>query len=161
MNKKLFNLFKSDQADRAPDKIRSYDAVKNGWKRLMDADIRRLKEVRRILKTDKNLNAEDYFHAAMVFQHGQKLSDYKMAASLAKTSAELGDEKAKWLYAAATDRLLVNLGRKQKYGTQYQKESGKWVLMPVDRRTSDHTRTKYNVPNLREAKARARVMNKI
>src|SRR3989338_8168319 len=134
MNKRLSNLFKADQADRTPEKVKSYGYTKEGWELVTKRDTARRNKVRKILESGIKLIGEDYFHAAMVFQHGQKQVDYEMAVKLAKKSTSLGYEKAKWLYAAAQDRLLVNLGRKQRYGTQYQDRNGKWILMPVNKR---------------------------
>jgi transposase len=62
---------------------------------------------------------EDYFHAAMVFQHGETLDDFWRAHELAKRGAELGHPNCRWLTAAAYDRWLMNQGKPQKYGTQY------------------------------------------
>ena len=161
MNNKLLNLFKADQADRTSAKIKSYGNTMEGWKLVTKRDTTRRRKVEEILKMGmKDLSSEDYFHAAMVFQHGQKEKDYKMAVNLAKRSTELGYEKAKWLYAAAQDRLLVNLGRKQKYGTQYQKRDGRWILMPVNKKTTDTQRLKFNVMILRKAYTMAKKMNK-
>ena len=105
--------------------------------------------------------ARDYYHAAMIFQHAIEVSGNKLAQKLAKKSADMGEGDAKWLYAAATDRILMRQNKKQKYGTQYSQRciagSGDKVerifeLYPYDENTTDEERRKYNVPTLEEAK---------
>ncbi len=63
-------------------------------------------------------HADDLYHAAMVFLHGEKADDWRRAHELALRSAELGHSHARWLAAAAYDRWLMMQGRPQKYGTQ-------------------------------------------
>ena len=150
MNKELAKIYEADQEDR----LRVPRDLGKELKRLADyvapRDKERQKRVLGILKKrGKNLEAIDYYHAAMVFQHS---SNIKKAVSLARRSMEMNYEKAKWLYAAATDRYLVRKGRKQKFGTQFLVlNDGKIKPYPVDKRTSDKTREKYNVPSMKEA----------
>lgn len=46
----------------------------------------------------------------------------------------------------------------QKYGTQYTKTDGVWVLYEVDPATTDAERAEWRVPPLSAAKARAEAM---
>lgn len=87
---------------------------------------------------------------AMLYQHGSVPLDYKKAKLFARRNINKGFEKARWLYAAATDRLLMKQGKKQKYGTQYVRNKGKWSLYPVNLRTTNKERKKYNVPVIKE-----------
>jgi len=73
---------------------------------------------------------------------------------------KLGFEKAKWLYAAAQDRLLIKQGKKQKYGTQYKRKDGIWFLYPVNKSINDRERKKYNVPTLKESFSKLEGLNK-
>jgi hypothetical protein len=101
--------------------------------------------------------ADDYFHAAMIFQHGGSLAYFWRAHELALRAAELGHEgeawwcSARWLAAAAYDRWLMWQGKPQKYGTQYAVENGEKLLWEVDPDTTDEERAKWNVPCLADA----------
>jgi hypothetical protein len=57
--------------------------------------------------------AEDYFHAARIFQHGDRPEDAWRAHQLALKSANLGYRPARWLAAAAYDRWLMVQGNPQ------------------------------------------------
>jgi len=84
--------------------------------------------------------------ATVIFHHGSRIEDAETAMELAKKSMHMGEEDAKWLYAAAIDRLQMKKGLKQKYGTQFVKTSrSSWKLYPVDRRVSDRARKNLNV----------------
>jgi hypothetical protein len=99
--------------------------------------------------------AEDFFHAAMAFQHGDELADYWRAHELALRAAELGHETGRWLAAAAYDRWLVHQGKPQKYGTQYRRVGDEIELDEVDPATTDEERAEWNVPSLAGARRRA------
>lgn len=100
-------------------------------------------------------NADDLYHAAIVFQHGEKVDDWRRAHELALRSAELGHSAARWLAAAAHDRWLMGQGKPQKYGTQYRPAGDRWDLYDVDPATTDAERARWNVPPLAEARRRA------
>ena len=156
MNKTLKTLYDTDQKDRENIPMPG----KRGSKGRMDwvaiRDKERRNRVEEILKTKKNLEAIDYYHAAMVFQHSQ--SKQKHAVTLAKKSMDMGYEDAKWLYAKAYDRALLESGKKQKYGTQFAfLKNGKLIVRPYDKRTSDKTRAKFNVQTI---KKRLKELNK-
>jgi hypothetical protein len=107
--------------------------------------------------------ADDYYHAAMVFQHGSEPEHFNMAHEWALRAAELDPDhgNAKWLAAAAEDRYLMNLGKPQKYGTQFRTDDdGRWILYEVDPSVTDEHRAEWNVPPLHKAQARAEQMNR-
>lgn len=117
--------------------------------------------MRLLLKRGKVRTYTDYFNAALIFQHGLTLSDYKLAQALAGKSVKKGGgEWSRWLYAVVTDRLLLARGKKQKYGSQLRidrtvdRKSGHarriMKLLPYDARTSDATRAKFALPPLAE-----------
>jgi len=69
------------------------------------------------------------------------------------SAAQNGFEKAKWLAAAALDRYLINAGKAQIFGTQYQMEKDRWMDQPLDGTLlSDSLRADFNVPSLADAK---------
>jgi hypothetical protein len=90
--------------------------------------------------------AENYFHAALIFQHGERLEHWAQAHLLAHTSADLGHPRARYLVAASYDRWLMRQGRPQKYGTNSTRE-GIW---PYDPATTDAERAEWDVPPLQE-----------
>ncbi len=154
-NPKIKRLFVSDQKDR---KNLRFD--KKNLVALRAKDDARKMALEKILREEKKFTAKNLYMIAMLYQHGANVSDYKKARSFAKRSAGKGFEKAKWLYAAATDRLFVNQGKKQKYGTQYQKKNNKWILYPVNNLVTDKEREKYNVPPLKKALAELKKLNR-
>jgi len=68
-----------------------------------------------------------------------------------------GENGAKWLVAATEDRFLMGIGRKQRFGTQYEPadEPGQFRLAPTDPRVTDELRAAFGTPSLAEAKATA------
>jgi hypothetical protein len=46
----------------------------------------------------------DLYHAALLFQHSDLAEDAWQAYELAREAADRGDERARWLTAAAYDR---------------------------------------------------------
>ncbi len=152
-NPRLQKLFNEDQSDR---KAKIID-----WEKVSKRDIARQTKVSAMLDKGLIKTARDYYHAAMIFQHAIEVSGNKLAQRLAKKSADMGEENAKWLYAAATDRILLRQSKKQKYGTQYSqrciagqgdKVERVFELYPYDETTTDEERKKYNVPVLEEAR---------
>ena len=158
---KIYKLFLEDQKDHSV-VVEQYKTEKD-WEDLAKRDKNRQEEIISILKNKLvSLTGEDYFMAAMIFQHGATMTDSKRAIALAKKGIKLGSEKSKWLYASAVDRFLMRQKKKQKFGTQYVKKgrNGKWSLYPVDSNTSDKERAKYNIISLKQAKSKAENWNK-
>jgi TPR repeat protein len=152
MNQELRELYEQDQAERqgpiSPD--------------LMERDRKRRQRVEELLDSGSVVSAEDYFHAAMVFQHGEKVEDYWKAYELARRAAEQGHTTGRWLAAAAYDRWLMKQGKPQKYGTQYtSRDDGPFILWDVDPSTTDEERAEWNVPPLAEAIRRAEEINQL
>ncbi len=145
-NSQFYTLFIEDQADRVdkeqwstPEKVEA----------IVERDKRRLAEVEDLLQQDEVLSPDDLYYAAMIFQHGSSVEHFRRAHSLAEQSMNSGYEPAKWLYAASLDRLLVNEGKLQKFGTQYKlTETGEEEFYPCDPTTTDEERMKYNVKPL-------------
>ena len=115
---------------------------------MVQRDAERRQRVRALIEAGGLAEPADYYHAAMVFQHGADLADFWRAHELALKAADMGYRKARWLAAAAYDRWLMNQGRPQKYGTQYRAIAGKWVLLDVDPETTDEDRSRWDVPPL-------------
>jgi hypothetical protein len=155
-NPVLTHLFEEDQADRKG------DPAKINWKVVTPRDAERRGRVQEILDRGEAKVSVDFYHAAMVFQHGHVVADFATAYRLALRAVELDEHNssAKWLAAAAKDRELMNSGKPQLYGTQFVLENGRWKLYEVDPSISDAERAKWHVPTLAEAKNRADQMNR-
>ena len=150
MRKRLYSIYRADQQDRSRLTLHN----KEKWKRLAKRDKERQGEVAKILRENKDLTASDYYRAAMVFQHASGRA-HKRAAVLAKKGMNMGHVKAKWLYAAATDRALIRDGKKQKFGTQFRvSKDGKAIPFQIDKKTTDEMREEYNVPPIEKTKKR-------
>lgn len=153
MYSELENTFRADQADR---RHISNETVM----RVFERDKIRRKKVYELIKNGKVKTGRELFMAALVFQHGGT-KDFKMAIKLSAKAIKLGYSRAKWLWAAATDRSLMDAGKKQRFGTQFRKEKGgKYVQWPVDPKTTDEDRKKYDVRPLKEMLKRVEKMNK-
>ena len=97
--------------------------------------------------------ADDYYHAAMIMQHGSGIESFETAQKLVKKAVQLRPwfPAAQWLYAATTDRLLQAQGKPQIYGTQYRQVGGKWTLEPFDQHAvTDAERVRWRVAPLAE-----------
>lgn len=94
--------------------------------------------------------AVDYYHAAMIFQHGKTIEDIQKAKNLAEISLQKGEIRAKWLTAATTDRFLIFSNKSQTWETQsyYNQTEKKWKLWAYDPNTTDEQRLAMNVPKL-------------
>lgn len=140
MNFELETLYQRDQTDRRD------PLPANLWER----DTARRKRVEELIAAGTLQAPIDYYHAAMVFQHGGTPEYSWQAHELAKQAVEMGYEQARWLTAAAYDRWLMQQGKPQKYGTQYIPHGTCWKLWPTDPTTTDAERAEWNVPTLEE-----------
>lgn len=115
---------------------------------LFEEDKIRHKRAKEVVREENDLDGEDYYHLAMIFQH----SDLEIhnAVKYSKKSMSMGYERAKWLYAAAVDRELIFRDKKQKYGTQFKIKDGVVELLPMRDDISDEERGKYNVPSVQQ-----------
>lgn len=152
MNTELRDLYLQDHADRTSERPPQDRAPR---------DAARLARVAQLIDEGAVQTADDHLHAALVLQHGPAPDHAWRAHELAKTAADLGAPGAEQWYharslaAAAYDRWLVQQGRPQKYGTQFQARDGRWELCDVDPATSDAERAEWGVAPLHEALARA------
>ncbi|HZS56802.1 MAG TPA: hypothetical protein VFA65_20515 [Bryobacteraceae bacterium] len=158
----LIALCAADQRDRVPNFYKGNEFL------VSKRDQRRRTIVSALIRRAGLNTASDFYNAALIFQHGSKERDYKLAQNLAHKALRRGHEGAPWLFAAATDRLLLEQGKKQKFGTQFelrrvnrnQRQSiPKFVISRFDRRTSDRTRIQFGVPRLRQLLRMAKTLS--
>ncbi len=134
---------------------------KADWTAIDARDKARQDRVHQILAEGGAKSADDYFRAAMVFQHGDTDEEIAKAHELSLKAIDLDPEhpSVRWLAAASKDRLLMRQGKPQLYGTQFKKVDGKWVLHEVDPSVTDEERAKWDCPTLEKARKRAEAMN--
>jgi hypothetical protein len=156
LNAELAQLYDEDQGDR---NVRAFEQI--DWAKIAPRDEARRKRVDEILAGGGAKAADDYYHAAMVYQHGNSPDEIQRAHDLAVKAVELdpAHDAGRWLAAASEDRKLMYEHKPQKWGTQYKKVDGKWILWPVDPATTDAQRDAWNVPPLAEAEAQAARLN--
>ncbi len=63
-------------------------------------------------------SADDFYHAAFIFQHGDEPNDYLLAHVLAMAAQAKGQPQAGWIAMATLDRYLQKIGQAQVLGTQ-------------------------------------------
>lgn len=151
----LYRLYAADQSDRIP------GPGGIDWARVAPRDARRRARVRELVARRRAKTALDWFHAAMVLQHGLDEQDIALAHEWALRAVELNpaNNDARWLGAAAKDRLLMYRKERQWYGTQFVRRDGQWVLYEVDPSISDHERARWNVRPIAAARDKARQLN--
>jgi hypothetical protein len=158
INAEAYHLYQQDQADR------SGNLEKADWEAISKRDLARRQRVREMLAAGSLKVADDFFHAAMVLQHGDKPEDYQLAHELASKAADMDPKQrvARWLAAAAKDRYLWSVGKPQIYGTQFKRSSadGPWTIDPIDEKAlTDEERVKAGVPTLADTRRRLEQMN--
>ena len=162
---RVLELYEADQADREvweanEAKGEGYENDSSAWSEIERRDRERATEVLGYLEQGLISEAEAFYGAAMVFQHGSCVAHIELANRLAERAVQLGSQEAKWLYAASLDRYLTRTGEKQLYGTQFISEDGgcTYELMPFDKSVTDEERAHYDVPPIAEAIARAEAL---
>jgi hypothetical protein len=156
-NPELARLMAEDQADRAPDDPKAID-----WKIVGPRDAARLKRVKELYAQNQLKTGADYYHAAMILQHSDVADDFLLAHELCVVAISKGDARGKWLAAASEDRFLMNIGRPQRFATQFRCDGPNcdFYLYKVDEAVTDELRKALDVPSLAEAKAREAKMKR-
>jgi hypothetical protein len=158
-NQELQKLEEADQADRAP------GSNKIDWDVVGKHDLARQARAAQILKAGDVRTADDYFNAALIFQHGDAVEDTELALALATTAVRIdsNNKDAKILTAQAWDRILVKRGKPQWYGTQFfkNKATGKWEMSPTDPTVvTEAQREAMGIPTIAETQAHLDALNK-
>ena len=153
-NAEVAKLFTEDQADRKPPAGKMMPSV--DWSVVTPRDRAREKRIKELIDADALGTGTDYYHAAMVLQHAPAPEDYLLAHDLCVVAISKGEERAKWLAAASLDRFLMNIGRPQRFGTQFRSTDMDHpvTLVATDPTVPDSLRRALNVPTLAETKER-------
>jgi len=140
----LAGLMSEDQTDRRLARSGGLRAVE-----LQERDARRRTAVLSFLRSGEVRTSDDFYAAALIFQHGDSVADHRLAHSLSTIAVMLapGAEHKEWLQAASWDRLMRSLGKPQWYGTQYtRRPDGQLVLQEMDRgAVSDAERARLRI----------------
>ena len=109
--------------------------------------------------------AHDYYHAAMIYQHGWDSLSYERAYAFARRREAMDstDEAVLWLVAASWDRLQQSRGQPQWYGTQTMRRGGAGpvLLYTLDAgKVSDAERTRRVVGTVAQLQARLDTVNR-
>ena len=155
-NEELMRLYQEDQSDRT-----SKDGKPIDWSAVGPRDRAREARVKELYGNNQLHTGADYYHVAMILQHGGAPEDYLLAHELCIVAISKGEERAKWLAAASEDRFLISIGRPQRFATQFRSDgpNAPIRLYQVDQGVTDEVRRALNVPSLAEAKAREVKMN--
>jgi hypothetical protein len=106
-------MFVADQAARL-------NHARIDWAAVAPQDEARRRRIRALLDAGELQSADDFYHAAFIFQHGSSPEDYLLAHTLAMVAIARGRAHASWIAAATLDRYLQEIGRPQIFGTQFQ-----------------------------------------
>lgn len=130
--------------------------------RMAAEDAERLARTKQLIENDLLNTANDFYHAAFIFQHGSGAKSYLMAHTLAVAAAARGHPKALWIAAATLDRYLQEIGQSQIYGTQYSRPAdGEPTMEPYDRDlVPDSLRAILGVPDQAAQAKRLEEMSK-
>jgi len=153
-NAELKKMYEQDQSGRQVTEI--------NWTELNKTDAERRNRVNELLEKQEVITGKDYYHAAMIFQHGNDTIASGMAVKLMKIALKKDSTVNRWLLAAAIDRDLMRKKKPQIYGTQFIKmgKEAKWELYTLDStKVSDDERRYYRVETLAEQRAKLAGMN--
>ena len=149
-------LYETDQSERK--------AQQPDFARMNKNDQDRRARVLKLLQASQLKTAEDYYHAAMIYQHGASLADIRLAYSLINIAVTLQADQLRYqrMRALAWDRMMLQLNRPQWYGSQSINKPGSQLLQlyEVDETAvSDEERKALGLPALAEAKAEIENIN--
>ncbi len=151
VSQELAEMYRTDQDDRKDFLALDPAAIHE----MMERDKQRLGRVEEIVAAGTLATGDDYYHAAMILQHGDSPGHYLQSHVLATAAGFEGHRSGKWLAAASLDRFLQKIDRKQVFGTQYFKSGDTWTMEPYDTELlPDAVRAAYGVPSLEEGRAR-------
>jgi len=147
-------LFEGDQNARK-------DGFGGDWDKISADDARRRKITAGLIASGALKSADDFYHAAYVFQHGDVPEDYLKAHALATAAVAKGRSDAVWIMAATLDRYLQAIGKHQIFGTQFKIRNMVATQEPYDRSiVSDSLRSALHVPSLDEQEEKRRALER-
>ena len=152
---RLKEIVDEDRMMRLDDKTTSQE--------LAMADAKHRRTVYELLAQSVITEPEDLYRAALILYHTDRHSCpdiHLLAHYLAEGAVNKGYAEARYLAAATLDRYLVASGVPQRYGTQYDIDTGGVIiLLPFDTSTTDEERREYDVPPLDSLKRHGGMFN--
>ena len=128
-NVELTKIYEADQSDR-----KNFDISSTNMTKLISRDNQRRARVHQFLESGQIRTANDYRHAAFVFQHSiNGTDDIRIANALATLAMTLAPNDAanRWIVGASWDRLMTRYLQPQWYGTQSMGDERGFYLYPV------------------------------
>jgi len=152
VNSQLLHLVIEDQWDRGNDMFSGRHVKTPQDLNVTERDAERQADVRKLLAEGKINTGQEYYFAALIFQHSSSSENLLLAHMLAVTSVSKGNVNGKWMSAATLDRYLWSINHPQVFGTQFQRGAdGKWTMEPYERTAvSDSIRASWCVVSLTE-----------
>jgi hypothetical protein len=155
VNTELLSLYEADRQER----VNQPRANTPEYQAMRARDLKRRQLVMKWVAAGQLYDAEDFYHAAWIMNHGDTAGDARQAHLLALRSSEFGWRPARWLAAASFDRWQMYQGKPQKYGTNYLFDGRRDRLWDVDPSTTDAERAAWDVPPLAEQLRKAEDAN--
>jgi hypothetical protein len=156
-NPELARLYHDDQSDRLTPGGKAID-----WAVVGPRDKARQERVKALYESGQLNTGDDYYHAAMVLQHGEVPEDFLLCHELCIAAIIEGNKEARWLAAASEDRFLMNIDRPQRFGTQFRSVgNAPMTLYKTDGGVTDALRKPYGVPTLAKSREREGQMNEM
>jgi hypothetical protein len=145
-NQELLVLLEADQADR------QLAMGEIDWQAVSQRDEARLARVKELYQGNALRTGTDWWRAALILQHSQVSEDHLLAHEMCMAALVRGERSAASLAAATEDRFLRGIGRRQRFGTQYEAADPKdpMLLAPVQEGVTDALRAVLDVPPLPE-----------
>lgn len=133
LQQKLLKMKKKDQEARLRIQQKKEGA---DWDEIRKIDAKHIKEIKKIISQHgwpgRSLVGErGSFAAWLLAQHADHDLKFQKKALLLLKRAVENNEASKRDLAFLTDRVLVNQGKKQLYGTQFQEKGGKLMPQPI------------------------------
>lgn len=157
-NQKLVLLFEELQKER----LQANWEVANSpnLKKIGLTEKQTRKEIIAMLKKGEIKTSDDFYRAAMLFQHGKDFKSYALAVTFAAISGHLGEPWGRSLYVMALDRFLLSINQKQHFGTNFEKVKGKWRLSLYNKKTSDFERQFYLIEPIKKIMQEIKKLNR-
>jgi hypothetical protein len=143
-NAEIKQLRDADQA------LRSGTVDFNKLREAAAEEAKRRHRVHELLEIGAPKTGADFEGLSLVMQHGDSFDDFKLAHELAVASVIVGFDDP-WLITATYDRMLLTVGQRQRFGTQFNQDG----LRPLDPGgVNDRMRLQFRLPKLADLKAR-------
>jgi hypothetical protein len=127
LSQELKKIYEADQSDRSDFESKDSSEILH----MLGRDRARRTRVAEIFAKGCLQSADDYVHAATVFQHGEVPDHFYQVYIWAMRAVQLGKNNAGQLAANGIDRFLAKSGRKQLYGGHAELEA--WEGDPSER----------------------------